>query len=148
MTHTVRLFARANQDNVTNLTHRDSIRAISTMFPNIQWIDPTTPANPVIDWTGNKNPKAFPTAGILLEGDQCLVFFLGGIPGPGGSVSGFSKNQSNPALPDGERFKFYDFQVSRLKTLRSGNPFPSYLNPYTDNPVAYAYFSVGARGQK
>src|SRR5262249_1485200 len=45
-----------------------------------------------IDWLpGQPGP-------VTLEGHQCLVFFLGGIP-VNGVCTGFSSNPANPALP-------------------------------------------------
>src|SRR5262249_51525699 len=125
----------------TNQTHADTVMAIGKMFPSIVWNN--------IDWTGNNNPQAFPANGILLEGDQCLVFFLGGIPSASGNpigCTGFSKSTTNPAAPGGERLKFYDFQSARLSTtLRPNNPFYSYLNAYTSLPQPQPYVYLSAR---
>jgi prepilin-type N-terminal cleavage/methylation domain-containing protein len=101
-----------------------------------------------VDWNGD---------GVLngpwtLEGEQCLVFYLGGIPttpGLGGfSPQGFSTNNMNPAMPGGKRKgPYYTFQVARLVPLTSYNPaaspFPVYLDPWQVKigPKPYAYFS-------
>src|SRR5262249_17287122 len=127
----IRLFANfASYKPQTNQTHADTVAIIGKMFPSIVWNN--------IDWTGSNNkPTPFATLhpnGILLEGDQWLVFFLGGIPtvsNGANACTGFSKSTTNPAAPGGERLKFYDFQTSRLSnTLRPNNPFFSYLNAY------------------
>jgi type II secretory pathway pseudopilin PulG len=86
-----------------------------------------------------------------LEGSQCLVFFLGGIPGSG-TVTGFSTNQSNPAQIGGDRVApFFEFKSNRLVPLsqwafntQGGNQlllsdFYAYLDGYGRTP--YAYFS-------
>jgi hypothetical protein len=87
----------------------------------------------------------------ILEGSQCLVFFLGGIPGSG-TVTGFSTNQSNPAQIGGDRVPpFFEFKSNRLVPLsqwafntQGGNQlllsdFYAYLDGYGKTP--YAYFS-------
>jgi general secretion pathway protein G len=100
-----------------------------------------------IDWNGN---GVYTDAPIILEGHQCLVFFLGGIPvnNPAG-VSGFSTNQSDPAQPGGGRKgPFYDgFTSDRLVDLTStaanGSATKGYyslLDRYDKNKP-YAYFS-------
>jgi prepilin-type N-terminal cleavage/methylation domain-containing protein len=106
-----------------------------------------------VDWNGD---------GVLngpwaLEGEQCLVFYLGGIPttpGLGGfSPQGFSTNNMNPAMPGGKRKgPYYTFQVARLVPLTSYNPaaspFPMYIDAWQVKlsknlvgPMPYAYFS-------
>jgi prepilin-type N-terminal cleavage/methylation domain-containing protein len=126
----------------------DSVRALSSMFPNMTFTG-------VVDWSnglGMPDLKIFGTTikfATILEGDQCLVFFLGGLPGPSNSVAGFSTSPSNPTAataPGGERIKFYTFNVSRL-TSAHGNVFLSYNNPYDPTYAKpYVYFSVGKRG--
>jgi hypothetical protein len=73
----------------------------------------------------------------LLEGDQCLVFFLGGIQAVTGGVGvcqGFSKDKTNPANANvGFDSAFYEFASARLviiatATGRSMVHF-SYLDP-------------------
>ena len=129
-----------------------SIAAISTMFPNINWT--------AIAWDG-ANTNIY----TILEGDQCLVFFLGGIPnGNGKPPLGFSTNPANPAAAataaDPDRIKWMNsFDGSRIMILthpvadRSTGTFPSYLDgfaanlPAAGNPAGtkqkqpYLYFS-------
>jgi hypothetical protein len=91
-----------------------------------------------IDWNGNgeidgdgKNSPA-----VLLEGDQCLVFFLGGIIEEG-APSGFSRHPRNPADKSRGR-PFFEFPTSRLRSVHA-NGFPSFIDPWGERP--YAYFS-------
>jgi prepilin-type N-terminal cleavage/methylation domain-containing protein len=95
-----------------------------------------------IDWSGtgvnNNSHRMF-----ILQGQECLVFFLGGIPtGQGTNVpgcTGFSTSPTNPATPGGTRIApFFTFDSSRLKPGQS-TLFYQYLDPYAKAP--YAYFS-------
>ncbi len=137
----------------------DSINWITRMFPRIN-APSTDPAqnnfwtNNDILWTG-----ATFTDGTILEGDQCLVFFLGGIPIQATtgadtvlSCSGFSTSPVNPIpTTGGSIVKFYDFPRDRLRDLHqvttatgsetagTGSGFWSFLDTYGKMP--YAYFS-------
>jgi len=123
----------------------DSLATLMAMFPNMSWNG--------VDWSGGLGMP--PTGGVVLEGDQCLVFFLGGIPSsPGGTNAclGFSKSVGNPTQAGGERLKFYEFQPARLTQIHDTpatpaqfNKFFSYVNAHLNKP--YAYFSPGRRGQ-
>lgn len=97
----------------------------------------------------------------LLTGDECLVFFLSGVPKPfvsSGTDSfgqiGFASNPKNPFLPDAyvdpatkavvvppRRTVAVEFLSSRLVDL-DGDGFPSYADSYSGsiNPTPYAYF--------
>lgn len=129
------------------------------------------PADPVIykknnyQWVPNVNT---PNGGYTLEGDQCLVFFLGG---PALTVNGvitmqgFSTNPQDPCGAGTDRVSFYQFLSARLRDpinkVRNGlllqpSHFPSYLNNWarTEDPVSvagpcptgyFAYFSSGKR---
>jgi prepilin-type N-terminal cleavage/methylation domain-containing protein len=116
-----------------------------------------------IDWNGdgNKNEE------LYLEGEQCLVFHLGGVPASSTSgngqfrMAGFSQNELNPAqapASGGEKRDgpFYEFQSNRLKMMTSaiagntaGAQFPIYLDRYNaqvnhawGTGTPYAYFSA------
>jgi prepilin-type N-terminal cleavage/methylation domain-containing protein len=80
--------------------------------------------------------------GELLEGDQCLVFFLGGIQvtNPNGSM-GFSTDDANPDQPGGDRRSYYEFKSPRLIIAHTNSAFFSYADAYGKN-VPYAYFSA------
>jgi prepilin-type N-terminal cleavage/methylation domain-containing protein len=93
------------------------------------------------------------SASGLLQGDQCLVFFLGGMQTPQGPV-GFSTNARDPtAMPavanelrDGP---YYNFDTTRLisPSARKAPPFNNtalvYIDPWGKMP--YAYFSSGKK---
>jgi prepilin-type N-terminal cleavage/methylation domain-containing protein len=112
-----------------------------------------------VDWNGDGIQQ---TAPWYLEGEQCLVFYLGGIPSAPGlagySPQGFSTNNMNPALPvtvsPKRKGPYYTFQVARLKLLTALNPiaspFPVYIDAWqtktgpffaTLGGTPYAYFS-------
>jgi general secretion pathway protein G len=129
---------RSQYSTATTATlDQESLATLNRMFPRLA-------ANWTIDWSGGTITTAqWPAAGIILEGDQCLVFFLGGISAanPPGAL-GFSTNPQNPATPGGDRIRFFDFKSNRLVRLRSGvNVFYSYNNPH-ETAKAYAYFSA------
>ena len=105
-----------------------------------------------VDWDGDGVISANP---IDLEGDQCLVFFLGGIPIQGGTpgTQGFSSDQYDPSIAaapgSARKGPYFEFQSSRLFD-RSGLGFYSYSDTYTKTPpgtpanwlgIPYAYFS-------
>lgn len=95
---------------------------------------------PFIDWNGNGSPDALPW---YLEGEQCLVFYCGGIPSLGG-MQGLSSNNMNPAFPGGKRLgPYYDFQISRLVLWPGLAPFPVYIDAWEvkASKKPYAYFS-------
>lgn len=92
-----------------------------------------------ITWNGVSLP---PAGGVILEGDQCLVFFLGGIPGGARAGEGFATDPTNPASTSGDRIRpFFEFKTSRLQD-RSGFGFPSYVDGWGLNKP-YLYFSSG-----
>jgi prepilin-type N-terminal cleavage/methylation domain-containing protein len=118
---------------------KDSISFLqSVMFPNMS-------STATIDWAGynGANPVAIPATGIVLEEDQCLVFFLGGPPNTGGNASaglmGFSNNAVDPVdKTNPNRIKFFEFEVGRLFN-RGTTPskFPSYYDVYGKQPIIY-----------
>jgi prepilin-type N-terminal cleavage/methylation domain-containing protein len=116
------------------------------------------------DWNGDGQITVGDTGAFVLEGDQCIVFFLGGIQVLG-AAQGFGVNKSYPAnvnvnLPNSvpkskSESPFFDFATDRLviqgDPLGTGrsNQFRSYLDPFGS---AYAYFASrggfgGATGQ-
>jgi prepilin-type N-terminal cleavage/methylation domain-containing protein len=158
--------------------HADSVAFINQMFPRINWYSSVPPSGPNqwtasgggIDWNGsgvkNVNGVVGPDAPVLLEGDQCLVFFLGGIPSAGAgtpSCNGFSTTAQNPAyhiFNGGDIIApFFDFQSNRLTTgtgsvyspasfvYKSGTAVPPQRSPFhyayldTYGATPYAYFS-------
>jgi prepilin-type N-terminal cleavage/methylation domain-containing protein len=90
----------------------------------------------------NWNPNTTNTD-VTLEGDQCLVFFLGGIQGTVNGVNacvGFSTNPKDPTALGGDRVEpFFDFQSDRLTTKfdKAKTGYFSYLDAYGKAPFAY-----------
>jgi len=152
--------------NPSNPLHADSIQFLQTIWPRINFKFPNSGAAGSrfgvgwsgIDWNGDGQLTRGP---IVLEGDQCLVFFLGGIPGidntnpskPKVFCSGFSTNPQNPAFhtpsnatSNGSKETiplFFDFDSTRL-VRRTPSTFLSYLDTWASPPSSgtpYAYFS-------
>jgi hypothetical protein len=145
--------------------HQDSMQYLLMVFPRIgsgdgahslpSWAIPNPNPDPNyytgIDWnqTGLPDqsislsvhplPNPVPCLGDMLEGEQCLVFFLGGIPGSG-AMNGFSTNPRNPAAGTDRVPPFFDFKSNRLVVFPGTAPgYPSYLDAFGKSP--YAYFS-------
>jgi prepilin-type N-terminal cleavage/methylation domain-containing protein len=104
------------------------------------------------DWNGNGVLDSGP---LILEGEHCLVFYLGGIPNYGGNgCLGFSTSPYAPAmnpaqtpnLPMGDRRgPFYEFKSNRL--IRDSHAFFGYLDAWHPSPTdplrkPYAFFST------
>jgi prepilin-type N-terminal cleavage/methylation domain-containing protein len=127
----------------------DSMQYLQRVWPRLgsSW--------PSVNWDGSTNPMA--PASFTLRGQECLVFFLGGIPaasGPANFCQGFSTNPKNPAdLTSPMNPPFFDFKSERLVNGPSTvilSPGPSsvffeYLDAYGSNNSAkskpYVYFS-------
>lgn len=129
------------QYNVSNALDKQSLMYITAMWPNLGSFGGMA-------WAGYQangtTPVAIPAGGVTLEGDQCLVFFLGGIPDANGKVTGFSNNPKNPTQAGGDRIKWFDFDAGRLSlTYHAGSPFPAYTDAFGKKP--YLYFSSGKR---
>jgi prepilin-type N-terminal cleavage/methylation domain-containing protein len=116
--------------------------AASVMFLQ-QFFGKRIPINntgsPWIDWNGNGIKETNPWT---LSGDQCLVFWLGGIPAPPGGptgCTGFSPDPTNPATGLGTRTPpNFEFKINRL--IVGANGFLSYQDAYGTG-APYAYFS-------
>lgn len=132
----------------------DSVAYLTQLFPHILDVIPNPPANNLtlviwrtngIDWNGDRaigNNAANRT--FILEGDQCLVFFLGGIPlpGPPGGCRGFSTDprdpaksftrviggQNQPEQTTGRTGPFFEFPSARLtkRPTATGAPAPPF----------------------
>jgi len=122
----VNLYADSKSILLKLMHQTDSLALTASTVPGI--------AGPGIDW--NNNGMIDPPT--VLSGDQCLVFFLGGIvSGSPPAARGFSTNPRNPA--DGRQDRigpFFQFESKRL--VQGGNGFYSYNDPYG---TPYAYFS-------
>lgn len=113
------------------------------IWPRIDW----SGASGVIDWRGQNIAGQF-----ILEGDQCLVFFLQGIPNRANGVKGFATDPKNPtkwnATVNDVSPPLFDFTAARL-FKRGGSQFYSYYdvfgNTVTPFPASkpYLYFSSG-----
>lgn len=143
-------------DEAANLSDR-SVHWLRRMWPKF---DPTAPTNNKnwFDYNGNgvndfTTPDA--TKGVyVLNGPECLVFFLGGVPdrfnGDQWAVKGFSASPANPVIPintplgTNRSSPLYDFTASRLVDT-NGNGFPELADSITGKPVVYfsAYEGVG-----
>jgi prepilin-type N-terminal cleavage/methylation domain-containing protein len=108
---------------------------------------PVTNQNgPGIDWNGD---GVIDNADHVLEGQHCLVFWLGGIPSaPGGvnGVLGFSTNPYNPAAAGGTRRGPFFTQFEPARLIRDPNGFFKYADAWPPKvgqpPQPYAYFSA------
>jgi hypothetical protein len=97
-----------------------------------------------IRWNGRDEAAE---VSYTLYGQQCLVFFAGGIPVPDFKIcEGFSADDSNPAKRGGLRYgPWFDFQSDRL--IRDAQGFFLYEDAYHGAPArkpaqAYAFFST------
>ena len=124
--------------NLANPLHKESLFFINKRWPSIG--DFTN-----VNWSGVAPNPLF--TGVTLTGDQCVVFFLGGING----IEGFSTNPRNPAqdspVNPTDRPKSFNFPANRLKGRVSGiatDPFPSFYDNYAQQP--YLYFAPGSTG--
>jgi general secretion pathway protein G len=156
--------------SVAQLAQR-SIAALRKFFPRMAIS--TNGSNPLIpngvgaltgwyDFNGNGTLDTTP---YVLDGRECLVFFLGGVPnytaaGFAGGMSGFSRNPQNPFLnniignvnfSNNRATPFFEFAGNRLVFLPeelSGTKTPTGIPGYGDsnsttlNPNFYAYFSA------
>ena len=116
-----------------------SLEYLSQIWPGLDW-------NAGIDWSGGLNKPAV-DAGVVLQGDQCLVFFLGGIPTKDSNgnfgCTGFSSNPGNPTEVGGKRIPPHvEFAPGQLYQRISGSPFLSYQDRWGKGQP-YVYFSSG-----
>jgi prepilin-type N-terminal cleavage/methylation domain-containing protein len=152
---TLYLNSNSGSYNPKNPLHVNSLTFINQLWPNIGQFTQ-------MDWSGTGN-----AIDETLQGDQVMVFCLGGIPwavppGGGGPVltcnNGFSANGKNPCLPPtanvGRVKNFYDFPASRLymradpASGKTSNYFPSFMDAYSSSTgrlTPYVYFSSNNR---
>jgi len=127
---------------------------LQALFPGIDLKDKDGRGKdrPGHDWDGD-GALAPPNIFYDLQGQECLVFFLGGIPFTGIGPSGFSTDKTRPTLgPTDSKSRlgpFFEFDTSRLKLVRDVVPpirlpndpvsqrFYVYLDRYGS---PYAYF--------
>jgi prepilin-type N-terminal cleavage/methylation domain-containing protein len=117
--------------------------------PNRVWL--VGPTGNGIDWNGQGITANQPDT--VLTGEQCLVFFLGGIQTSAGpQCLGFAKDPANPAAPGGvQRWgPYYQFKPQRLVAGNAG--YFMYQDPYSPRSgtlfagaaatTFYAYFAA------
>jgi prepilin-type N-terminal cleavage/methylation domain-containing protein len=124
----------------------DALDDESLMFLRNMW--KTLPAVTNIPWAGS---TPMPAGGVILEGDQCMMFFLVGPPAVGGDASkgflgGFSNNPQAPVDPSSMStpIRYMDPPNAGRLTIRNSalvpnQLFPSYLDGYGTQP--YMYFA-------
>ena len=112
-------------------------------------------ANDLVDFNKDGDTNDF----IGLNGAECLVFFLGGIPDQTGDAGtpwamlGFSANPEHPFIKNGARIgPFYEFDLGRLVNFDGDSDLekmPEYKDslPGQRNPILFAS-SYGGRGYR
>jgi prepilin-type N-terminal cleavage/methylation domain-containing protein len=142
------LRSNVTQYNLADKLERESLDFLKQMFKSGNQLGYDSSGNVILlAWGGydpNGNPLTIPDGQrVILTGDQCLVFFLGGITAvssgnpPTVDCQGFSSDKRNPTALGGDRIPpFFKFVQKRL--VKASNGFYSYNDPYG---VPYAYFS-------
>jgi prepilin-type N-terminal cleavage/methylation domain-containing protein len=139
--------------NTTAQEDNQSIAALSKMFPALT---ETNPATGISNWTNIAWDGSGNTAlDVTLEGDQVLVFILGGIPdtAAGKPPLGFSTNAANPAAAataaNPDRIKWMtSWDSSRIALLHpaaTSKNFPSYLDGFAGDLPAPANPATGVK---
>jgi prepilin-type N-terminal cleavage/methylation domain-containing protein len=138
--------------DTSNLS-KESLKILMRIWPRLGQDANGAWSTANIDWTGGAVPNF--QGPIILQGDQCLVFFLGGIPsstGPG--VVGFSASPTNPALLPGQvppgmtnapsRIPaFFNFAPNRL-VQQHMIPGTTTLSPFCSYADVYASIQNGS----
>jgi prepilin-type N-terminal cleavage/methylation domain-containing protein len=101
-----------------------------------------------IDWNGN---GTIDNQGVVLEGSQVLVFFLGGARNSSGAFIGFSADPTNPMNTNAaikRKGPYFQFVAGRVQPLNGSSTYPAYFDTYSNSPalagdMPYAYFSSG-----
>lgn len=127
-----------NYAGVNPVLANRSIQFFRTMFPRLPL---STYAN-TGSWDWNQN-------GIVdkpyeIDGAECLVFFLGGIPqqvGDKWGLTGFAKNPTNPLVGSNRNAPIFEFNAGRLTDLDKDG-FPEYLDYNQQQPIVY-FLSYG-----
>jgi prepilin-type N-terminal cleavage/methylation domain-containing protein len=128
-------------NNGTNQLDADSQLVLSTMFPRCS----STWSSTGINWCTGSGNGAPNSGGVVLEGEECLVFFLGGVEsGPNGSKCvGFSTIPTSPMDTSDMNNRigpFFQCDGSRLVNSPTGNSVYVYNDPYG---TPFAFFSSG-----
>jgi type II secretory pathway pseudopilin PulG len=135
-----------NADPIIRAWEQQSIVYLKKVWPRLA--TPLTPGFAGIDWNNDNKITVGDAGAWVLEGDQCLVFFLGGAQqNQGGAVGclGFSTDPRNPMSQQARRSSpNADFTSDRLAVLPNGgykyrsDQFATFLDPFS---TPYAYFS-------
>ena len=146
----LRLYKRISPPsyNMNNAYEVDSFQYLVQMWPRLRG-RPYTQGDRVrfywVDWDGTGNPPVNSDPAVDLEGEQCLVFFLGGIPARGATpgTQGFSTDEFDPSQPPAaaaapRKGPYFEFKPNRLQAWNN-TPFYAYLDAFGQAP--YAYFS-------
>jgi general secretion pathway protein G len=174
---TVAIASTGNTSDITlgQLAQR-SVNALRRYWPRMDIrtgtrgsTTPPTTTTSFYDFNGNGVRDSNP---YIIEGFECLVFWLGGVPAPlsasGASMTGWSKLPTNPFQNTNvttNRYQpFFEFKSDRLLYLHgdiisaggSGSAalpqIPAYLDSLGNSPTVggslnfYAYFSSGSGG--
>ena len=149
----------SSSDISDTLLVQRSLTYLRKFWPRVNFNDPTAAPNNTAQKFFDFNGNGTNDGTLIINGSQCLTFFLGGIPilGPLDQttkkypilgVSGFSKSPVNPFInaagATNRTAPNYEFVVGRLID-NDGNGIPSYLDPLDLSPGnrrAYAYFSA------
>lgn len=142
-----------NDITVGDLATRTA-RAMRKYFPRAGGYFNTSGGGNAFPWDGTNSASGQ----VILQGHECLAFFLGGMPqktSSGYAMTGFSRDPQNPFLrtAPNRTQPLFEFSPGRLldvyndnlpvkpPTLENG--FPSYIDPLSDanDPRPYAYFS-------
>ena len=101
------------------------------------------------DWNGDGTVGNGPWA---IQGQECLVFYLGGIPntfqmansGAPPTTQGFSTNNMNPALnvalSPQRKGPYFTFDTTRLVPVAARGGFFMYLDPWRAKSVPFSQF--------
>ncbi len=157
--------------DITNPINARTVRAMRKYFPRAVAYFGTTGVNSSIHWGGWDNTMVDASGNFtlnhnayLLEGHQCLVFFLGGTPtatisstSVSTALNGFSKDPANPFFPPpgtatngavaggvvpnavcgaNRTTPLFEFAPSRLVTIRNPN---SVIVPTTTTDLFASY---------
>lgn len=150
-------YGAASSDVQLGILYQRTVTAFRKFWPRVV-LNSSAATPPWYDFNGDTiipsaGQPGSPTNPYILEGQQCLVFFLGGIPIPDGAggvlgMSGFSKDPTNPfanpiAAPNRSP-SYFEFAPSRLILDAQGMPgYTDSLNPPSSGtPGIYAYFST------
>jgi len=129
--------------NAGTQLYQESYQYLLRLWPRLG------PSSGTIDWNNNGTLDA----DMTLEGDQCLVFFLGGIPSFNGtapsttgppSCLGFSTDPTNPTnFSSGIQIQkpFYEFTTSRLVNKSSSG-----VVIHASAPLLFSYLDTYGTG--